>query len=195
MVIVQYHDITLALVKTVLFCDCVSLFPHTCLCCVVSVQEQEDPSNVCQFTRSRGEQTSLKRARSFVIESVATFIFPHTRSRPPLIPAMPTLPEEEEDSPEELNSTSSSPSIVSQTIFHITSGYIHAVSPNMNICVSIALFPSPCSALLSMAMTLHCYAYAKNSNIEISYHRISIGLHTTFTFTFSHLADTFIQSD
>ncbi len=145
----------------------------------MSVQEQEDPSNVCQFTRSRGEQTSLKRARSFATESVATFIFPHTRSRPPLIPAMPTLPEEEEDSPEELNSTSSSPSIVSQTIFLITSGYIHAVSPNLNICVSIALFPSPCSALLSMAMTLHCYAYAKNSNIEISYHRISIGLHTT----------------
>ncbi len=139
MVIVQYHDIALALVKTVLFCDCVSLFPHTCLCCVVSVQEQEDPSNVCQFTRSRGEQTSLKRARSFVTESVATFIFPHTRSRPPLIPAMPTLPEEEEDSPEELNSTSSSPSIVSQTIFLITSGYIHAVSPNMNICIHCTL--------------------------------------------------------
>ncbi|XP_054473218.1 inositol 1,4,5-triphosphate receptor associated 1 [Anoplopoma fimbria] len=38
------------------------------------------------------------------------FIFPHTRSRPPLLPAMPTLPEEEEDSPEELDSSSSSPS-------------------------------------------------------------------------------------
>ncbi|XP_016405585.1 protein MRVI1-like [Sinocyclocheilus rhinocerous] len=72
--------------------------------------DQEDPSAVCQFTRSRGEQTSLKRAHSFVTKSVTPFIFPHTRSRPPLIPAMPTLPEEEEDSPEELDSTSSSPS-------------------------------------------------------------------------------------
>ncbi|XP_050970428.1 inositol 1,4,5-triphosphate receptor associated 1 isoform X2 [Labeo rohita] len=72
--------------------------------------DQEDPSAVCQFTSSRGEQTSLKRAHSFVTESVTPFIFPHTRSRPPLIPAMPTLPEEEEDSPEELDSTSSSPS-------------------------------------------------------------------------------------
>ncbi|XP_058638321.1 inositol 1,4,5-triphosphate receptor associated 1 isoform X2 [Onychostoma macrolepis] len=72
--------------------------------------DQEDPSAVCQFTRSRGEQTSLKRAHSFVTESVTPFIFPHTRSRPPLIPTMPTLPEEEEDSPEELDSTSSSPS-------------------------------------------------------------------------------------
>lgn len=148
------------------------------LCCVL--QDQEDPSAVCQFTHSRGEQTSLKRAHSFVTESVTPFIFPHTRSRPPLIPAMPTLPEEEEDSPEELNSTSSSPSTVSRTIFHFTSGYIHAVSPNLNICVSIPLFPSPCSALLSMAMTLHWYAYAKNSNIEISYYRISVGFHTTY---------------
>ncbi|KAM8762205.1 uncharacterized protein mrvi1 isoform 2-T2 [Acanthopagrus schlegelii] len=38
------------------------------------------------------------------------FIFPHTRSRPSLPPAMPTLPEEEEDSPEDLDSSSSSPS-------------------------------------------------------------------------------------
>ncbi|XP_016319042.1 protein MRVI1 isoform X1 [Sinocyclocheilus anshuiensis] len=72
--------------------------------------DQEDPTAICQFTRSWAEQTSLKRAYSFVTESVTDFIFPHTRSRPPLIPAMPTLPEEEEDSPEELNSTSSSPS-------------------------------------------------------------------------------------
>ncbi|CAB1445385.1 unnamed protein product [Pleuronectes platessa] len=36
--------------------------------------------------------------------------FPHTRSHPPLIPSMPTLPEEEEDSPEDLDSSSSSPS-------------------------------------------------------------------------------------
>ncbi|XP_040025147.2 uncharacterized protein mrvi1 [Gasterosteus aculeatus] len=38
------------------------------------------------------------------------FIFPHTRSRPPLLHTMPTLPEEEEDSPEELDSSSDSPS-------------------------------------------------------------------------------------
>ncbi|XP_041844536.1 inositol 1,4,5-triphosphate receptor associated 1 [Melanotaenia boesemani] len=37
------------------------------------------------------------------------FIFPHTRSGPSLPPIMPTLPEEEEDSPEELDSCSSSP--------------------------------------------------------------------------------------
>ncbi|KAM4593186.1 inositol 1,4,5-triphosphate receptor associated 1-like isoform 4-T4 [Odontesthes bonariensis] len=37
------------------------------------------------------------------------FIFPLTRSRPSLPPIMPTLPEEEEDSPEELDSSSSSP--------------------------------------------------------------------------------------
>ncbi|XP_056121706.1 inositol 1,4,5-triphosphate receptor associated 1 isoform X3 [Rhinichthys klamathensis goyatoka] len=72
--------------------------------------DQEDQSAVCQFTRSQGEQTPLKRAHSSLTESATPFIFPHTRSRPPLTPAMPTLPEEEEDSPEELNSTSSSPS-------------------------------------------------------------------------------------
>ncbi|XP_034052822.1 uncharacterized protein mrvi1 [Gymnodraco acuticeps] len=38
------------------------------------------------------------------------FVFPSTRSRPPLLPTMPTLPEEEEDSPEEMDSSSSSPS-------------------------------------------------------------------------------------
>ncbi|KAK0140226.1 Protein MRVI1 [Merluccius polli] len=40
----------------------------------------------------------------------APFIFPHTRSRPSQLPSMPTLPEEEEDSPEEVDSSSSSPS-------------------------------------------------------------------------------------
>ncbi|KAG1941293.1 inositol 1,4,5-triphosphate receptor associated 2 isoform a [Pimephales promelas] len=72
--------------------------------------DQEDQSAVCQFTRSQGEQTPLKRAHSSLTECVTPFIFPHTRSRPPLTPTMPTLPEEEEDSPEELDSTSSSPS-------------------------------------------------------------------------------------
>ncbi|XP_028331555.1 uncharacterized protein mrvi1 isoform X3 [Gouania willdenowi] len=43
-------------------------------------------------------------------EPEGSFIFPHTRSRPQLAPSMPTLPEEEEDSPEELDSSSSSPS-------------------------------------------------------------------------------------
>lgn len=128
--------------------------------CVLSVQ---DSSAVCQFTRSQGEQTSLKRTHSFVTESVAPFIFPHTRSRPPLIPAMSALPEEEEDSPEELNSTSSTPSTVSRTIFHITSGYMHAVGPNLNICVSIPLFPSPCSTLLSMAVDLQFFCKHKRA--------------------------------
>ncbi|XP_067269500.1 uncharacterized protein mrvi1 isoform X2 [Pseudorasbora parva] len=72
--------------------------------------DQGDPTAVCQFTQSQDERTSLTRAHSFVTKSVTPFIFPHTRSRPPLTPAMPTLPEEEEDSPEELDSTSSSPS-------------------------------------------------------------------------------------
>ncbi|XP_061669723.1 uncharacterized protein mrvi1 isoform X3 [Syngnathoides biaculeatus] len=40
----------------------------------------------------------------------APFVFPLTRSRPGPLPAMPTLPEEEEDSPEDLDSSSSSPS-------------------------------------------------------------------------------------
>ncbi|XP_067352564.1 inositol 1,4,5-triphosphate receptor associated 1 isoform X1 [Channa argus] len=40
----------------------------------------------------------------------SAFIFAHTRSRPSVLPTMPTLPEEEEDSPEELDSSSSSPS-------------------------------------------------------------------------------------
>lgn len=39
--------------------------------------------------------------------------FPFTHSRPSLPPTMPTLPEEEEDSPEELDSSSSSPRTVS----------------------------------------------------------------------------------
>lgn len=102
------------------------------LCCV-SVQDQEDTSAVCQFTRSQGEQTPLKRARSFVTESVSPFIFPHTRSRPPLTPAMPTLPEEEEDSPEELDSTSSSPSTVSLTIFFTSQPWRLFISSQVQI--------------------------------------------------------------
>lgn len=43
------------------------------------------------------------------LPAASVFIFPHTRSRPPLLPSMPTLPEEEEDSPEDLDSSSSSP--------------------------------------------------------------------------------------
>lgn len=121
MVIVQYHDITINVpwyCYRQYCCERDSIRQVFCvLLWFVSVQDQEDPSAVCQLTRSRGEQTSLKRAHSFVTESVTPFIFPHTRSRPPLTPAMPTVPEEEEDSPEELDSTSSSPSTVSQTIF------------------------------------------------------------------------------
>lgn len=80
---------------------------------VLFTQEQDNSSAVCPSKSWRGEQASLKRAHSVTTETVATFIFPHTRSRPPLTPAMPTLPEEEEDSPEELDSASSSPSTVS----------------------------------------------------------------------------------
>ncbi|XP_051522656.1 inositol 1,4,5-triphosphate receptor associated 1-like isoform X2 [Myxocyprinus asiaticus] len=71
---------------------------------------QKDITDACRSIHSQSEHTPLKRAHSVTTESDTPFIFPHTRPRPPLTPAMPTLPEEEEDSPEELDSTSSSPS-------------------------------------------------------------------------------------
>ncbi|XP_073715492.1 uncharacterized protein [Misgurnus anguillicaudatus] len=66
-------------------------------------------STVCQTKYGQSEQTLLKRAHSVTTEAVSPFVFPHTRSRSPLTPTMPTLPEEEEDSPEELDSEASSP--------------------------------------------------------------------------------------
>ncbi|XP_032415691.1 protein MRVI1 isoform X2 [Xiphophorus hellerii] len=52
---------------------------------------------------------SLKKGDGNLRASSSPLTFPFTRSRPSLAPIMPTLPEEEEDSPEELDSSSSSP--------------------------------------------------------------------------------------
>jgi len=62
-----------------------------------------------------------------IVES--PFIFPLTRSRPSLPPIMPTLPEEEEDSPEELDSSSSSPRTVSAQ--SVTSGCTSIIFTNI----------------------------------------------------------------
>ncbi|XP_037401409.1 inositol 1,4,5-triphosphate receptor associated 1 isoform X2 [Pygocentrus nattereri] len=69
----------------------------------------QDISAVCGSSGS-AEQASSNVHYLVVPESPTPFIFPHTRSRPSANPAMPTLPEEEEDSPEEMDSSSSSPS-------------------------------------------------------------------------------------
>ncbi|XP_056880356.1 uncharacterized protein mrvi1 isoform X2 [Takifugu flavidus] len=70
-----------------------------------------------QEDRERSPQTSIqgsdlnpKKPPEAPSAAESPFVFPHTRSRPSLPPAMPTLPEEEEDSPEDLDSSSSSPS-------------------------------------------------------------------------------------
>nr|XP_057945045.1 uncharacterized protein mrvi1 [Doryrhamphus excisus] len=55
------------------------------------------------------------------------FVYPLTRSRPCLLPTMPTLPEEEEDSPEELDSSSSSPS----TCAPVESGAVVMTGPKI----------------------------------------------------------------
>lgn len=76
--------------------------------CLPTEEVEEEPSSQC----SSGPQTCYRSEDTLVPHGPAEspFIFPQTRSRPPLLPAMPTLPEEEEDSPEELDSSSSSPS-------------------------------------------------------------------------------------
>ncbi|XP_069549533.1 inositol 1,4,5-triphosphate receptor associated 2-like isoform X2 [Brachyistius frenatus] len=73
------------------------------------LREEDEPS----LQESPLEQSDRNSKESCDAPCAAElpFIFPSTRSRPPLLPAMPTLPEEEEeDSPEELDSSSSSPS-------------------------------------------------------------------------------------
>lgn len=83
-----------------------SYITYTCLCLYV-----------CVILQLQGEETHLLQGsppeQTDHISKERPFIFPHTRSRPPLLHTMPTLPEEEEDSPEELDSSSSSPSTVS----------------------------------------------------------------------------------
>ncbi|KAK5873998.1 hypothetical protein PBY51_018988 [Eleginops maclovinus] len=75
---------------------------------ILQFQEEEDPFP----DGSPPEQSdhNLDESCAAPCTTERHFVFPHTRSRPPLLPAMPTLPEEEEDSPEEMNSSSSSPS-------------------------------------------------------------------------------------
>uniref|UniRef100_A0AAV2LTF2 Uncharacterized protein n=1 Tax=Knipowitschia caucasica TaxID=637954 RepID=A0AAV2LTF2_KNICA len=68
------------------------------------------------WSQPKEEKTHLWQGSQVKCSDSSVFIFPHTRSRPPLLPNMPTLPEEEEDSPEEMDSSSSSPSTVS--VFH-----------------------------------------------------------------------------
>lgn len=77
-----------------------------------SRQFQEDGEYSPQQSTEHNDWNTKKPLQApYAAES--PFVFPHTRSRPPLLPAMPTLPEEEEDSPEDLDSSSSSPSTVS----------------------------------------------------------------------------------
>ncbi|XP_074523325.1 uncharacterized protein mrvi1 [Halichoeres trimaculatus] len=70
---------------------------------------QEEEENLLQVNPDQSDHF-FKKSSEVPGASGGAFIFPHTRSRPPLTPSMPTLPEEEEDSPEELDSSSSSPS-------------------------------------------------------------------------------------
>lgn len=77
-----------------------------CLHLFVIPQLQEEETHILQDTPSQPTDDNPVCVGK-------PFIFPHTRSRPPLLPSMPTLPEEEEDSPEEMDSSSSSPTTVS----------------------------------------------------------------------------------
>ncbi|XP_029282989.1 protein MRVI1 isoform X2 [Cottoperca gobio] len=71
---------------------------------------QEEEEHFLQETPLEQSDHNSEESCAAPCAAEGPFIFPHTRSRPPLLPAMPTLPEEEEDSPEELDSSSSSPS-------------------------------------------------------------------------------------
>ncbi|XP_070777397.1 inositol 1,4,5-triphosphate receptor associated 1 [Enoplosus armatus] len=75
-------------------------------CCTL----QEEEEHWLKGSPPEQSDHSSKESRDAPCAAERPFIFPHTRSRPSLTPAMPTLPEEEEDSPEELDSSSSSPS-------------------------------------------------------------------------------------
>lgn len=79
---------------------------------VWSRQFQEDREYSPQQSTEHND-CNTKKPLQAPCAAESPFVFPHTRSRPSLLPAMPTLPEEEEDSPEDLDSSSSSPSTVS----------------------------------------------------------------------------------
>ncbi|KAF4082839.1 hypothetical protein AMELA_G00132940 [Ameiurus melas] len=71
---------------------------------------KKEISAECGTAGSPAEPSSTRPFHLAVSESHTPFYFPRTRSRPPTTHTMPTLPEEEEDSPEEIDSASSSPS-------------------------------------------------------------------------------------
>ncbi|XP_069380307.1 inositol 1,4,5-triphosphate receptor associated 2 [Paralichthys olivaceus] len=71
---------------------------------------KEEEEHLLQESPSEQSDHNYKKSCDKASAAETPFIFPHTRSHPPLLPSMPTLPEEEEDSPEELDSSSSSPS-------------------------------------------------------------------------------------
>ncbi|KAK7913330.1 hypothetical protein WMY93_013541 [Mugilogobius chulae] len=73
--------------------------------CKLSCKPEEAKTHLWQGSHVKYSDHLQKSAAASSV-----FIFPHTRSRPSLLPSMPTLPEEEEDSPEEMDSSSSSPS-------------------------------------------------------------------------------------
>ncbi|XP_053275140.1 inositol 1,4,5-triphosphate receptor associated 1 isoform X1 [Pleuronectes platessa] len=82
------------------------------VCVSASLQQwtQEEEEHVPQESPPEQSDQDPRETCDKAPAAERAFIFPHTRSHPPLIPSMPTLPEEEEDSPEDLDSSSSSPS-------------------------------------------------------------------------------------
>ncbi|XP_061884605.1 uncharacterized protein mrvi1 isoform X2 [Entelurus aequoreus] len=72
--------------------------------------KEQDNCNEVQNKVQQRERTLFHQNGKDDCTAEGAFVFPLTRSRPCLLPTMPTLPEEEEDSPEELDSSSSSPS-------------------------------------------------------------------------------------
>ncbi|XP_017333355.1 uncharacterized protein mrvi1 isoform X2 [Ictalurus punctatus] len=73
---------------------------------------KKEISAECGTAGPPAKPSSTRPFHLAVSESHTPFFFPRTRSRPPTAHTMPTLPEEEEDSPEEIDSASSSPSSV-----------------------------------------------------------------------------------
>ncbi|XP_051919544.1 uncharacterized protein mrvi1 isoform X3 [Hippocampus zosterae] len=78
----------------------------------ISDTEQDSCDKVAEeakdFLQASIQHNTKESSKHSTAEGI--FFFPLTRSRPCQLPAMPTLPEEEEDSPEDLDSSSSSPS-------------------------------------------------------------------------------------
>lgn len=104
---------------------CMCVFVYMCVCFFdtytwfLPLQFQEDRERSPQKS-TQGSDLNPKKPPEAPSAAESLFVFPHTRSRPSLLPAMPTLPEEEEDSPEDLDSSSSSPSTVSAHFCYLT---------------------------------------------------------------------------